>query len=1008
MIRMVERDGVTGLQIAFFCPWDRHQWVKDSWRLYDWLLRLWKDRMIDAVDAWAAEHKVSIHEGYSGGSTTVRKDKDHDSVGMSAGWLMRVVTAADKTIPGGWRKMAGSGKMCASLGSWGTGGVRERMRRRRLRRRRRKTGRAWTLTRICELVPAINYLNTPSVVDTACLFVPINHQWHKPTPGIERQLALRQHVMAAACASPRQSIQASPSQVKIPKSLPAFTTCQQHAMMLSLPQYLEQRDAEYRILYDIWLHGSDECRDAPETWPADRCMLTRLPAELMLLVCEGLYQADLFHLALTCRALAHVAVDLLYRRDVADFDCLALRWACTLGTVGTLERSFRYGARASHVFDPQSHARCSWVVGSTSNDVAFGSTPLRTAILASEPEIVRLLLAHGASANAPDPMGANCDHPSSPLLSHQTLYPINLAMGTPDMLFFDTFEPGHLGILRHLLNAGADPNQYPAGTTQRLYRSATVSGFTPLLMAMQASVPAQTVELLLTHGADPTRIGTYQGIFFSSHQRASDQFWNCSPLGAVLFCSGASDTFPLDLEKIRLLLEYGAVHELAYIGRSSICHPMPVLCRHWNHCQAADVLKLFIANGADMTAWAERAVPPVFPLIWSTEAFISRCRRTPGFTKASAAICQAATTRASAAIRKVCDVITLMAEATLVDDGCDGPVRKSTLIDAVVSPSAMCLSGARNNQTALRYLCRPTMFKGATAVISVLLRYGADMNSADSQGRTALHQASMLSSGDRVAALVKFLGGPAASGLVVDALDARGWTPLHCACLFGYWGKPDGQVATARLLLESGASPRARTWNGWTPLSLAALCANKGLVSLLLDHGANMCDLILPYGPERAPAIAPMGRVVFLDWNPIGRPGSLLPHLATELTERRESVAALLEARLGIPIPRQPALDWTALPTPVEQTCVYEYDYDAVLAGIIPRCGVDIVDPPFCMPRVQYNDLAGQDIEQDLDEVLPQLDDLGLEAWVVPVQSLRWPNVFWRGSGDGRDTPRAA
>ena len=100
MIRVVERDGVTGLQIAFFCPWDRHQWVKDSWRSYEWLLRLWKDKMVDAVDAWAAENKVPIHEGYSGGSTALRKDKDQDSVGMSAGWLIRVVTAAEKMIPG--------------------------------------------------------------------------------------------------------------------------------------------------------------------------------------------------------------------------------------------------------------------------------------------------------------------------------------------------------------------------------------------------------------------------------------------------------------------------------------------------------------------------------------------------------------------------------------------------------------------------------------------------------------------------------------------------------------------------------------------------------------------------------------------------------------------------------------------------------------------------------------------------------------------------------------------
>ncbi len=240
---------------------------------------------------------------------------------------------------------------------------------------------------------------------------------------------------------------------------------------------------------------------------------------------------------------------------------------------------------------------------------------------------------------------------SSKILRRNTLYPINLAMGTPEMTFFDTFEPGHVGIIRHLLNAGTDPNQYSIEARRRAYYSPNVPGFTPLLMAMQALVPIQTAELLLTHGADPTRVGSYQGIMPSSHQRTSNEFWDCSPLGAVLLCSGVSDTFPLDLEKIRLLLEHGAAHELAYIGKGGKYHPMPVLCRRWNHRQAADVLKLFIANGADMAAWAERAVPAVFPLIWWTEAFANRCYRTPGPTKASASICQAAATRVSAAVQ---------------------------------------------------------------------------------------------------------------------------------------------------------------------------------------------------------------------------------------------------------------------------------------------------------------------------------------------------------------------
>jgi hypothetical protein len=99
MLRQVERKGVWGVQVAFFCPWDRHDFIKDTWRPREWTLRLWKQRIVDAVDTWAAGVEVPIHEGYTGGSIVVRKDRDHDSVEMCAGWLLRAVTAPKKTIP---------------------------------------------------------------------------------------------------------------------------------------------------------------------------------------------------------------------------------------------------------------------------------------------------------------------------------------------------------------------------------------------------------------------------------------------------------------------------------------------------------------------------------------------------------------------------------------------------------------------------------------------------------------------------------------------------------------------------------------------------------------------------------------------------------------------------------------------------------------------------------------------------------------------------------------------
>ncbi|GAB1315523.1 hypothetical protein MFIFM68171_05733 [Madurella fahalii] len=99
LIRLVERNYVKGIQVALFCAWDTHFWIKDSWRDYEWRLRIWKDNVIAAVDAWAMEHNVVVREGYTGGSRLVREDRDPDSMEMAANWLFNVVTAPEKTLP---------------------------------------------------------------------------------------------------------------------------------------------------------------------------------------------------------------------------------------------------------------------------------------------------------------------------------------------------------------------------------------------------------------------------------------------------------------------------------------------------------------------------------------------------------------------------------------------------------------------------------------------------------------------------------------------------------------------------------------------------------------------------------------------------------------------------------------------------------------------------------------------------------------------------------------------
>jgi len=73
----------------------------------------------------------------------------------------------------------------------------------------------------------------------------------------------------------------------------------------------------------------------------------------------------------------------------------------------------------------------------------------------------------------------------------------------------------------------------------------------------------------------------------------------------------------------------------------------------------------------------------------------------------------------------------------------------------------------------------------------------------------------------------------------------RGWTPLHLACASRWHrfdpARADGLLAVARLLVEAGADPRARTGGpgSWTPLRCAvAGAANPPIARLLLEHGA--------------------------------------------------------------------------------------------------------------------------------------------------------------------------
>ncbi len=81
------------------------------------------------------------------------------------------------------------------------------------------------------------------------------------------------------------------------------------------------------------------------------------------------------------------------------------------------------------------------------------------------------------------------------------------------------------------------------------------------------------------------------------------------------------------------------------------------------------------------------------------------------------------------------------------------------------------------------------------------------------------------------------------NGLLVNAADAYGMTPLH-------WAARAGSLNCARLLLERGAEPDAANRAGRVPLHLAADANGEEMVWLLADWGA---DLDVPDKQGRTP-----------------------------------------------------------------------------------------------------------------------------------------------------------
>jgi ankyrin repeat protein len=117
-------------------------------------------------------------------------------------------------------------------------------------------------------------------------------------------------------------------------------------------------------------------------------------------------------------------------------------------------------------------------------------------------------------------------------------------------------------------------------------------------------------------------------------------------------------------------------------------------------------------------------------------------------------------------------------------------------------------------------------FNGKTAIIQMLVAYGAVVDATDKDGATPLHAAASSGHSQAVELLLQ-------KDARINALDHHGNTPL-------LYAEAAGNAEAAQMLLEHHASTEARGAKGETPLCDAAMRGNADMVRLLIEGGANV------------------------------------------------------------------------------------------------------------------------------------------------------------------------
>ena len=152
-----------------------------------------------------------------------------------------------------------------------------------------------------------------------------------------------------------------------------------------------------------------------------------------------------------------------------------------------------------------------------------------------------------------------------------------------------------------------------------------------------------------------------------------------------------------------------------------------------------------------------------------------------------------------------------MMRRRLISMGAISALLLSALLHAAAAPSSVVEAAMHGNKDAVR----------------TLLKAGADVNTAQGDGMTALHWAAQ--KGDVELAQTLLYAG----ANVRATTRVGGYTPLLIA-------SRNGHAAVVETLLAGGADPNLATANGATPLMMAAQGGSAEVANALIDRGADV------------------------------------------------------------------------------------------------------------------------------------------------------------------------